>query len=435
VYRRLVRVLVVVVLACSVGACAHGAPPGFPAGDSWTFPLVGPLEGGQLVVPVYVQDTGPYLMVIDPDSRGTSIDDAIVKQLGAPTAPFGRLADESDTLRRVYAAEITSLRIGTLTLPRQYFYIMKAGTLQVAGREVHGVIGRDVLADSLTFGFDRERGVAWVTTQAGFTPPPGAIALGYSDLSQPSSVSRRMVTAAIGAMTAHVHLDLGAATSQLRPALWPRAGLDRIAATFEIRDEAGTIHHLDGGGVARIVSVGPATADHVVFAPYDDKRWDEEMIDGTVALDALRAFNVWANWDERKFYLVPRGGDLTATAAERIGRWHSDVLDHCAAGGCVAIKLLAPAATETAPHPRVVVMIDRDAATRGQPIELVLAAVGADGKPAALPSLIVNLPAGADAASTQLGPDYADKHLVVVDASPYPRSCPRAGGCIDSIAP
>src|SRR5947207_15264324 len=95
-----------------VGACAHGAPPSFPAGDAWTFPLVGPLEGGQLVVPVYVQDTGPYLMVIDPDSPTSVIDDEIVKQLGAPTAPFGKLIDEADLMRRTYGAEIQSLRIG-----------------------------------------------------------------------------------------------------------------------------------------------------------------------------------------------------------------------------------------------------------------------------------------------------------------------------------
>lgn len=417
----------------SVVACTHGAPPAFPKGESWTLPLVGPLEGGQLVVPVYVQDAGPYLMVIDPDSPTTVIDDVIVKQLGVPTAPFGELVDEADTPRRVYAAEVQSLRIGTLTLGREYYVIMKAGTVTAAGREVHGVIGRDVLADSLAFGFDRERGVAYVTTQKGFAPPANATALGYSDLSRPELVSRRMVTAGVGAMSAHVHVDLGAPASQLRSALWPRAGLDQVAATFDIRDEAGTIHHLEGGGMASLVSVGPVSADHVVFAPYDDKRWDQEMIDGTVALDALRKFNVWVNWDKRKFYLAQRDTDEIATAADRIKRWHDAALDRCATGGCATIKMLVPAQVPDGPKPRAVVMIDRDAATT--PLELVLAPIGTDGKPAALPSLIVNLPAGVTSASTQLPPDYADTKLVVVDASAYPRACPHGGGCIDSIAP
>ena len=40
-------------VALAAGACVSGAPPGFSGGDSWAFPLVGPLEGGLLITPVF----------------------------------------------------------------------------------------------------------------------------------------------------------------------------------------------------------------------------------------------------------------------------------------------------------------------------------------------------------------------------------------------
>jgi len=82
-----------------------------------------------------------------------------------------------------------------------------------------------------------------------------------------------------------------------------------------------------------------------------------------------------------------------------------------------------------------VIMISRDPSTANSPLELVLAPVTTDGKLAPAPFLVVNLAADASDASTQLGPEYAGLDLRVVDASPYPRACGHAGGCIDSIVP
>jgi hypothetical protein len=486
-------------VAATVIGCSTGAPPAFPKGDRWTFPLVGTLEGGQLVVPVYVQNTGPYLMVIDPDSDASVIDDEIAKQIGALTGRAGDILDESDTIRHRYAAEVKSLTIGNLTVGRQFYYLMKAGGLQVAGRDIRGVIGRDIISDVLAFGYDRERGTGYLFTQSAFTPPAGATEIKYSlydvidqgatrtytppsatasapdvhrgmgpcgtragcsstntgwtpdgteDISgqRTLAMGRRIVKAQIGGVAADVHLDLGAPVSQLRRKLWAQAGLAEVAATFALRDEAGTIHRVTGGGIAEAVTIGGVGARKTAFAPYDDQRWDPQYIDGTVGLDALRGHNAWANWLEKRFYLVPRG-DLLATTKDRIGRWQSQVFDRCADGGCARVKLLAPtaaapaeppadgAAPGVAPRTRVVLMIERDAATAKTPLELVLAPVTADGKLAAAPLLIVNLAADANDASTQLGPEYAGLDLRVVDASPYPRACPSGGGCIDSIAP
>jgi hypothetical protein len=470
-----------------VAGCATGTPVGFSSGNSWTVPLVGPLENGLLIVPVYIHDTGPYLMAIDPDSVGSVIDDAIVKQLGLPSGPFGHITDETDTQRQVFGAEVRSLRVGTLKVEAQYLWVMKAGTLNVGGRELRGVLGRDVIADSLVFGFDRDRGVAYLTTQKGFTRPASATTIDYGQLSNTTMrllVSRRMVKAQIGALTADVHLDLGATESQLRQKLWRDAGVTEVAAGFQLRDEAGTIRRVQVGGIADQVVVKDTTAEKIVFAPYDDKRWQDQFIDGTIALDVLRRFTVWANWDEKRFYLVPRG-DLVATAKERIGRWQSSVLDGCAALGCATIRTLlpnanaappadpqpaptepaptepapAPAPTEPAPtepaptttqpappavprppgaspiRPRPVLMVERDPAAAELELELVLVALDEQGVPTALPRLIVNLPKGTASVSTQLGPDYAGTRIVVIDAGLFPRPCPRGGGCIDSLAP
>ena len=212
---------------------------------------------------------------------------------------------------------------------------------------------------------------------------------------------------------------------------------------FDFRDEAGTVHHATTGGIADTISIGGVAAPKTAFGPYDDKRWDPEYIDGTIGLDALRGFNVWANWDSKHFYLAPRG-DVLATAKQRISRWQAPILEHCADGGCAQVKLLAPTTpppaadappTEAAPKARVVIMISRDPSTANSPLELVLAPVTTDGKLAPAPFLVVNLAADASDASTQLGPEYAGLDLRVVDASPYPRACGHAGGCIDSIVP
>lgn len=492
--------------AIVVLSCTAGAPPAFPKGDRWTFPLVGTLEGGQLIVPVSVENTGPYLMVIDPDADASVIDEAIVKQLGAQTGRAGDILDETDTIRHRGAAEIKSLTLGNLTVGRQYYGMMKAGGFQIAGRDIRGIIGHDILADALAFGYDRERGVGYLVTQSQFKPPTGSTEVGYSlydvvnqgqagSFSPPTMASdqgpcsgiqpgegdkpcttggagisagtasdlsghamlatgRRMVHAQIGGLTADMHLDLGSPISQLRQSLWPKAGLAPVAASFDFRDEAGTVHHAIAGGIADTVSIGGALLGKAAFGPYDDKRWDPEYIDGTIGLDALRAYNVWANSDSKHFYLTPRG-DVLATAKERISRWQAPVLEHCADGGCAQVKLLVPTAPASGPAPttdpaaapvapappsepaktRTVIMVSRDASTANSPIELVLAPMTTDGKLAPLPFLVINLPADANDASTQLGPEFAGLDLRVVDASPYPRACGHAGGCIDSIVP
>src|ERR1043165_6055566 len=66
--------------AVLLAGCASTGTSGFSKGDHWTFPLVGPLEDGQLVTPATVRGHGPYLFLIDPDANLTVIDKQIVDE-------------------------------------------------------------------------------------------------------------------------------------------------------------------------------------------------------------------------------------------------------------------------------------------------------------------------------------------------------------------
>src|SRR4029079_16280601 len=58
-----------------------------------------------------------------------------------------------------------------------------AGFYAPEARHISGILGRDVIADSLVFGFDRDQGVATLSTTKAFTPPPDAIAISYKEMS------------------------------------------------------------------------------------------------------------------------------------------------------------------------------------------------------------------------------------------------------------
>jgi len=469
--------LATLALASTVAAgCSIGAPPGFSGGDSWTFPLVGPLEDGLLITPVWIDDKGPYLMGIDPDSPVSQIDEAIVSELGLHNGIGPKMLDEDDTNRPSRMAEVLRIRLGTLTVRNRTVAVMKVGSLGAAGRQLRGILGRDVIADSLAFGFDRELGVGFLATQQGFTAPTNATVVSYGVITNRLSVEfqpspRRVAKIEIDGKSFHMHLDLGGVTSQLRKSLWGKAGLSPVPVASDLRDEVGTVRHTTEAAVANSVVAGALSASGILFAPYGDKRWEEEDVDGTLGLNYFRTVNVTANWDQARFYLIPRG-DVIASARMRVNRWGSTAVSGCEHLGCVAIEMIDPAgsteptpadAPQTAPAtpgtpvgasaapgangppgssapaimpepPRPVVVLHRDASARGLDLELMLVAVGADGQPTDLPRLIVNLPGSVDDLSNQLDPSYTGANIVVVDLSPYPRSCARGAGCLQSLA-
>src|SRR5690348_12514634 len=110
------RLALALVLASLVGGCTVGAPPGFSSGDSWTVPLVGPLEDGLLLVPALVNGKGPYVFAIDPDAHVSIVDQDVVKETGARIGEGPHLLDETDTQQPRYFAEIMDWQLGTLNI-------------------------------------------------------------------------------------------------------------------------------------------------------------------------------------------------------------------------------------------------------------------------------------------------------------------------------
>jgi hypothetical protein len=426
--------------------CSVGAPPGFSGGDHWTFPLVGPLEDGVLVTPVMVHGHGPYLFAIDPDANVTAVDKQLADELGLRTAYGPRRIDESDTGQRRLYAELLDVKIANLTIDRRDAMMFPPGFYDTEGRHLRGVLGRDAIADSLVFGFDRDQGIATLSTAHGFKPPPDALPIKYESVSSQSSafvsnvdreqaagqadgqsgvpttdvmpVPRRLATAQIGAARFAMHLDLGAATSQLAEAKWDRAGLVRADVQLRLVDEAATSRDVTAVGVAPDVALAGAKTFQVTFAPYVEKRFGD-TIDGALGLDFFRPYAVYASWDNRTYFLRLRG-DATATLAARLGRWGA-ALPACPHPGCVTAALGGSGDAVT-------LEVARDAEAGSRALEVFLGVAPAAGKSAA--PLVVELPASAATLSAALPPGYAGATLGVLDVAPFARGCPGEGGCI-----
>jgi len=464
--------------------CTVGAPSGFSAGDHWTFPLVGPLEDGLLITPVTVKGHGPYLFAIDPDANISAVDKQIVDDAGLRTSAGPKIIDETATGQTRLYAELMDLRIATLTIARRDVLLFDVGFYDTENRHLSGILGRDVIADSLVFGFDRDQGIATLSTTKAFTPPANAIAIRYEDVSGssgqvagkypegtgvargsqkqpggadltkaedpgrarvidpygndvPSRINeaerqnyrsndvlpapRRLATARIGGAKLAMHLDLGAAFSQLSESSWTSAHLTPTAANLRVVDEAASVRRVTRLGVADDVALGEVKASHVAFAPFVEQRFGKAVVDGALGLDFFRAYAVYVNWDRSTFYVKARG-DAGATAAARLGRWGA-ALPACPHPGCATAKIAEAAGGAGF---TLEVMRDAEAANRG--LELLVGVTSSSGKP--MTPLIVELPRGVDQIVNGLPADYAGATIAVLDASPFPRPCVGDGGCV-----
>jgi len=396
-------------LAVSLAGCSVGAPTGFSAGEHWVMPLVGPLENGVLIVPGYVHGKGPYLFAIDPDERFSSLDEDVIKAAGLNTGEGPHLLDESDTEHPSFVAEVRDLQLGTLTVTRSEANAVRPGVLEREGRKVQGVLGRNIIADSLVFGFDRDLGVITLGTQKSFhaegTPVPFEILDSKIENVDVVPAPLRLVSVQLGGKRVQMNIALGRVASELRPRSLPAAGVSDV-------------------------TVGSLQAEAVPFIGYRDRRWDDQYVEGNLSLSFFKHYAVTANWDKNTIYVRPRAEQPVAT---RIGRWQSKTLSSCEHAGCATVSMIDPLAGKTpeGPHPGLVVSVARDASSLQTPLEVVIAVSGKPG----LPWLIASLPAGVDRAMTHVPADYIGATATVVDASPFPRECPAAGaGCIDKLA-
>ena len=423
-------------IACA--ACTSGAPPGFVGGrgDRWTFPLIGPTEDGLLLVPVSIDGKGPYVFAIDPDANISAVDEQIVKEGSLVTKKGPKLLDETDTQQIRFYAELPNFELGNLIIQRHNAMIVRRGTFDREGRRIMGLLGRDVLADSLVFGFDRDHGIGELVIVKSWKAPPGAARIPFELVPaniqniEVQPVPRRLATATIGGESFAMHLDLGAQLSTLRPGLWDKLKLTTLEVRTGSIDEVGVPHLIEKVGKGASATLGPITNDKVLFAPFEDKRWREVDLAGTLALDFFRDHDVWIHWDDQAIYVVKRAPQPLAT---RIGRWETGALGKCPHAGCVTVRLIDPmAGKELAPgakHPGVVLSVTRDEPAGGMDLEVTLEPVGRPD----LPRIVVNLTPNGERVMDHLKAEWAGVTFQVVDASPFPRECRSATGCIDQV--
>jgi hypothetical protein len=396
------KLLVVAVGLCG---CALGPPPGFSQGNTWTLPLVDPLSEGRLVTTLTIEGKGPYLVALDPDAPVTVLESQLIADGHFPAHSGPREIDESDTSHPMFSAVVTNLRLGDLTISQRTVLVALPGAFAGEGRAVQGVIGRDIIADSLVFGFDRDRGIAWLQTQDTYKAPSDATVLDYfrGTRERGDLVTRRLVTANVDGKPYDVHLDLGATHSQLRAMHWQDAKLEQVPANLTVVDEFGGRRDVHVAGVAQHVTAGKIAHDRLAFLPYDDRRWDFGQLEGTLALDFFRPYSVAADWHHERYLLSERHAS-PEQRAERFSRWGDTFPAMCRASGCASVKV-------DLVEGQTVAHVAKDPAATGKPMELVVAS-------AALPHLYFRLPADKDAMDVVVDARYASQPVELVDLEP-----------------
>ena len=437
--RRRHAALAIAAVAALAGCPQQHGPSGVTGAnrDRWTFPLIGPLENGLLVTSVTINDHGPYLFVLDPDARTTAIDAQVARDGKLPVTNGPPVVDESGTPQPVKYTTITSVEIGSVIVESRPVLVVRAGAFDSGARRISGVLGRDIIDDALLFGFDRDRGIGFLYERKGWQVPPGAQAVPFEvapAVPTPTStlpVPRRLVKATINGEQFTLHLDFGAIASSLRQPLWERAKLVSREVEVTAIDEVGVPHPWRQASEPTTAALGATQNDRVVFVPYDDKRVPEG-VDGTLALNFFANNDVWIDWQLHTIYLLKRD---PVPLDQKLQRWDTGPLGgKCEHPACVAVRLIDPLGgkpvEEGKQHPGVVLSLQRDERAGGMDLEILLEP---KDRPE-LPRLIVNLPPNVDRLIEHLGPEFLGIELVVVDASPYPRACPTANGCVDQLA-
>lgn len=361
--------------------CVVGAPPGFTPGEAWTFPLVDPLAHVPLITPVTIHGKGPYLFILDPDAE-TGIDVGIIPSL--PTVGNGP-----------NYAPLTDVQIGSLHVDNLPFIARPPNRFDVGGRRIAGVIGKEVITSGLVFGFDRDRGIAWLATPRRATKPPGARSFSY--WTRKGMERGPLVTVAVADHDRDLHVDLGRMANRLR---------DRFWGGLAVTDEKRTVildnsEHHDSTRIAtaRNVRVGGIERFGVVFSPFEDRRTLAQDLDGTLGLEFFWGFAMAVDFSDHRIDVAPR---TEIDRATRTARWQLP----CKHAGCAELLL----------HGKELEVVPERA-----PAELVVRAVAHDGT--ALPDLEVNLAQGAQRFAVDLDDRYTDAVLEVIDASPFPRTC------------
>ena len=409
------RSVAFVSICCAlIAGCARGAPPGFSPGEHWTLPLVDPLADGKLLTPVYIEDRGPFLFAIDPDAPRSIVERSAAAGGTFPILNRGRLIDEADVGHPAFDVQVVALRAGDLTVDLPTLLVARDGSFNDQGRRIHGVLGRDVIADSVAFGFDRDRGIAWLTTHDVFAPPAGATVVPFDTIKY-ALRRRSTVEAHINGKPYELALDFSKVPSRFWVERWREAAVAPAAPrTVAFTDDTGRRQRAQIAARAATIRIGDVTRHDVELAPFSDQRHQPWELQGSLGLGFLAPYVVVLDRHNRRLYLTPRA-DRPSQTVVRLGRW-PELARTCPSGTCVRLEVDAAAGG---------MRVTRDPAAIDQDLEVILAATSAAGAP--LAPVAIHLPRGIGEVRGAVGGDYTTARYHVLDLSPFPRAC---GGCI-----
>jgi hypothetical protein len=301
---------------------------------------------------------------------------------------------------------------------------------------MRGLLGRDVIADSLVLAVDRDRGMLTIALQGKLSPPPAATAIGYRRFFE-----RRLGKVTVAGRPVSMHIDLGGPMTQLWQHQIDALRLPRVGGKWIMTDEYGMAWQVDGGAIASAIQIGPLKVENVTVVPFNDRRLEPEHLDGALGQNVLSRFNIVANWHKATVWLSPRTADPGATAAARLARW-GDLFTGCKQVACVGVQLVSPEPAEPSPEAGAPAMtppgghqlvVEREVGHTDRRVELLVEAVDAAGKPLGLPRLQITLPAGERTViDPHADPNYAAAAgFRILDASPFARDCePQTRRCI-----
>lgn len=153
---RTVLPLAIALLCCACVAAAPAGGDASPQPGEVPFDLVGP-GGAALVVPVKVNDAGPFPFVLDTGATVTCLDEELVKELALPDVP-GMVAIGGG-LRGFGSMRLVSLEsvaLGDASVRDLQGCAVDLGPMQNAGIAVRGLLGLNFLREyRLTVDFPR----------------------------------------------------------------------------------------------------------------------------------------------------------------------------------------------------------------------------------------------------------------------------------------
>ena len=396
-------------LLVSVASCGAATPVWYEAdGDktTWTLPLVDPLGNGELVVPAFVNNKGPFLFVIDPDAARTTIDRGVAERLDLYPKQYVRLVNQRDKTvpRRVF--EVLDFRAGELHAKNMDVIAAPAGTLAAHGRKVHGIIGSELLSRTIVIQVDRDAGVVRLSLTGHAKTPAGA-----ESVRAPLHRGTLRVAANVqGKRDVDLIVHLARRTSALRRGIMDDLGLAVQPTREEIIDDTGDHVFANARAEVSPVAFNGIRVERAAFVNYVDKRErDDITYHGVLGQNILSRYQVVVDRDKQRLWLAPRALDLASGTATRLARW-GDAFARCAARGCAVVAFNPATRTLT-------VARDADA-----PATYVVAiqALDAAGAPSAAPLLRTTVSdAATEIQDVAVRAEYARAvSFRVVDAAP-----------------